>query len=160
MKAGLGTQLRHLIELLDGAVEAGYREQGLDYRPRYTPVMRALSDQRVCTINQIAERAGITQPSATQTVALMLKLGLLEPAPGATDARTRPVQLSAHGRRLLPTLETAWQATTLAAQSLDAELPYPLSVLLEQAIQALNRRPFGARISAARKALKRKASTP
>ncbi len=38
----LGTLLRHLIELLDGAVEQTYRDAELDYRPRYTPVLRAL----------------------------------------------------------------------------------------------------------------------
>ena len=33
MKQGLGTQLRHLIELLDGAVQQAYADAGLDYRP-------------------------------------------------------------------------------------------------------------------------------
>ena len=37
MKSTQGTQLRHLIELLDGAVGAAYEAAGLDYRPRYTP---------------------------------------------------------------------------------------------------------------------------
>ena len=45
MKPGLGTQLRHLLELLDGAVEEAYALAGMRYRPRYTPVMRALIAQ-------------------------------------------------------------------------------------------------------------------
>ena len=73
MKQGLGTQLRHLIELLDGAVEASYVEAGLNYRPRYTPVMRALAANEALTIGEIAAQAGITQPAATQTVAVMVK---------------------------------------------------------------------------------------
>ena len=38
---------------------------------RYTPVMRALEGGTPHTVSQIAEAAGITQPAATQTVALM-----------------------------------------------------------------------------------------
>ena len=38
MKQGLGTQLRYLIEVLDGDVAQTYADAGLDYRPRYTPL--------------------------------------------------------------------------------------------------------------------------
>jgi DNA-binding MarR family transcriptional regulator len=86
VKAGLGTQLRHLIELLDGAVGAAYEEAGLDYHPRYTPIMRALIDKEALTLGEIASRAGITQPAATQTVGLMAREGLVAvPANAAAE---------------------------------------------------------------------------
>jgi MarR family transcriptional regulator, organic hydroperoxide resistance regulator len=150
MKQGLGTQLRHLIELLDGAVAASYEEAGIDYRPRYTPVMRALAKDAPLTVSQIAQAAGITQPAATQTVALMLKEDLVATMPSPTDARQKLVRLSARGQALLPQLQRCWAATKAAADSLDADLPYPLSATLAQAIEALDRQPFGARIRAAR----------
>lgn len=149
MKAGLGTQLRHLIELLDGAVQAAYVEAGLDYRPRYTPVMRALAAESPLAIGEIAARAGITQPAATQTVALMAKEGLLTIAPGASDARVKMVSLSERSRAMLPAIQACWKATKTAADSLDAELPYPLSQALDDAIRALAAHPFGQRIRAA-----------
>ncbi|WP_296948165.1 MarR family winged helix-turn-helix transcriptional regulator [uncultured Massilia sp.] len=152
MKAGLGTQLRHLVELLDGAVDAAYAEAGLDYRPRYTPVMRTLVAQEPLTIGEIAARAGITQPAATQTVSLMVKEGLLVVTPGARDARQKMVRLSAQGREMLPRIQACWAATKAAADGLDAELPYALSQALAEAIRALEARPFGARIRAARDA--------
>ncbi len=46
-----------------------------------------------------------------------------------------------------------WAATSAAAASLDADLPYPLSATLAQAIEALQRQPFSARIRAARERL-------
>lgn len=150
MKQGLGTQLRHLIELLDGAVEAAYVEAGLNYRPRYTPVMRALIEQEPLTVGEIALRAGITQPAATQTVALMVKEGLLTAAAGKSDGRQKLVRLSAEGRAMAPRLQACWRATAAAAASLDAQLPYPLSATLANAIAALNEQPFGERIRAAR----------
>ncbi|WP_229417209.1 MarR family winged helix-turn-helix transcriptional regulator [Massilia sp. Root418] len=142
--------MRHLIDLLDGAVGAAYEEAGLDYRPRYTPVMRALMQGEARTIGQIADSAGITQPAATQTIALMLKAGLIVSQPGALDGRQKMISLSAQGQALLPQLQQCWQATAAAARSLDADLPYPLSDALAEAIAALERQPFGARIRAAR----------
>lgn len=150
MKQGLGTQLRHLIELLDGAVEAAYVEAGLNYRPRYTPVMRALANTEALTIGEIAAQAGITQPAATQTVAVMVKEGLLVTSAGKQDGRQKMVRLSEAGREMLPRLQQCWQATAAAAASLDAQLPYPLSMTLADAIEALQTESFGERIRAAR----------
>lgn len=150
MKQGLGTQLRHLIELLDGAVEQAYVDAGLAYRPRYTPVMRALLVSAPLTIGEIAAYAGITQPAATQTVALMVKEGLLLASTGKHDGRQKMISLSDAGRAMLPRLEGCWEATAAAAASLDAQLPYPLSQVLAEAIDALKQESFGDRIRAAR----------
>jgi DNA-binding MarR family transcriptional regulator len=151
MKQGLGTQLRHLIELLDGAVQQAYVDAGLEYRPRYTPVMRALAQQQSATVGQLAELAGITQPAATQTVALMKKEGLVRVAASGEDGRQRLVRLSAKGEAMLPQLQACWTATKGAADSLDAELAFPLSETLAQAIAILEQRSFGERIRAANK---------
>ena len=151
MKQGLGTQLRHLIELLDGAVQQAYADAGLSYRPRYTPIMRALVQQKSATIGQLAELAGITQPAATQTVALMKKEGLLLVAASGEDGRQRVVRLTRQGEELLPHLQACWQATRHAADSLDAELDFPLSECLAQAIAVLGQRSFGDRIRSANK---------
>ena len=156
MKQGLGTQLRHLIDLLDGDVAQQYKDAGLAYRPRYTPVMRALQGVESASIGQIAAAAGITQPAATQTVGLMKKEGLVVVEPGA-DGRQRRVALSAAGRDLLPALETCWAATRAAADDLDAQLATPLSRCLADAIAALQDKPFHTRIREARARLE---STP
>ena len=105
------------------------------------------------TIGEIAGLAGITQPAATQTVALMQKQGLLLIAPGLQDGRQRIVSLSDKGRALLPRIEQCWRATKMAADSLDADLDTPLSQCLAQAIDALAARPFGERVRSARASL-------
>jgi len=150
MEQGLGTQLRHLLDLLDPAVQCGYREAGLDYRPRYTPVMQVLAERGEATIGAIARAAGISQPAVTQTVALMVADDLVRSEPDPTDARTRVVRLSDRGRDLLGTLREFWAVTEAAARSLDDELPMPLSTLLTEAIRRLEARPFADRLAAAR----------
>ena len=150
MKRSLGTQLRHLIELLDGAVGAAYEEAGLAYRPRYTPVMRALIQAEPATIGHIAAAAGITQPAATQTIALMIKEDLVKAEAGTHDGRQKLIRLSGRGRELLPRLQACWQATAAAAASLEAECA--LSATIDAAIEALAARPYGERIREARAA--------
>lgn len=153
MKASYGTQLRHLIELLDGAVATAYVDAGLTYRPRYTPVMRALLQQESATIGFIAEAAGISQPAATQTIALMIKDGLVSAKAGAIDGRQKMIKLTPKGRKLVPALTLCWQATAAAAASLEADLPYPLSQVLESVIEALATTSFDVRIRDARSKL-------
>jgi MarR family transcriptional regulator, organic hydroperoxide resistance regulator len=150
MKPGLGTQLRHLIELLDGAVEAAYVSAGVETRPRYTPVFRALAEREPSTIGDIAAVAGITQPAATQTIALMIKDGLVSARPAPDDARQRLVRLTKKGRDLFPKMQACWAATTLAAESLDRDAPLSLSEALAGATAALQTEPFEQRIEKAR----------
>jgi DNA-binding MarR family transcriptional regulator len=141
----LGTLLRHLIELLDGAVEQSYRDAGLNYRARYTPVVRALLAGEPISIRTISERARITHSAASQTVALMASNGLVQVLAGK-DARERVVALSPAARALLPTLERHWRATESAARQLEREIDAPVAAILMSAIEALDRRSFGERI--------------
>jgi DNA-binding MarR family transcriptional regulator len=139
--------LRHLIELLDGAVEQTYRDAQLDYRPRYTPVLRALIAGGPASIKDLAAHAGLTHSAASQTVAQMRRAGLVQVERG-TDMRRQVVSLTTRAKTMIPTLERMWEVVNEAARELDAELVHPLSQLVEGAIVALERRPFGDRIAA------------
>jgi len=144
----LGTLLRHLIEHLDGEVEAAYVRAGLAYKPRYTPVVRALIALGPASIRTISQRAGMTHSAVSQTVSQMAARGLVVLAPGG-DARERIVALTPAAEAMVPALERHWAATNAAARALDGELRAPLSDVLREAIAALERRPFGERIDAA-----------
>jgi DNA-binding MarR family transcriptional regulator len=144
----LGTLLRHLIEKLDGAVEESYSQSGLDYRPRYTPIMRALIESGPASIRAISRGAGITHSAVSQTVAQMMERGLVRFEAGG-DARERIVALTPAAEAMIPKLQQHWRATNAAADALDTELSMPLSQLLREAIEALDRRSFGQRIGVA-----------
>jgi DNA-binding MarR family transcriptional regulator len=146
--ATLGTLLRHLLEKLDGAVEESYAKAGLDYKPRYTPVVRALIALGPASIRAISRSAGITHSAVSQTVAQMVERGLVEYQSGG-DARERIVALTPTAKAMIPALERRWQATNSAAKVLDAELSASLSELLREAIDALDRTPFAHRIDKA-----------
>jgi len=145
MQMSLGTQLRHLVDLADGAVGRCYAEMGLAYRPRYTPIMQCLIAREPISVGEIARCAGISQPAATQTVSLMIKDDLITRVP-SDDGRQKLLKLSAVGRAMVPQLQQAWDTTARAALSLDKDLELPLSSILAAAIEALRRKSFTERI--------------
>ncbi|MFJ9212839.1 transcriptional regulator, MarR family [Streptomyces sp. L-9-10] len=144
----LGTRLRHLLDRLEAGVEATYTDLGLDgFRPRYAPVARALAAAPgPCSIRELARTTGVTHSAASQTVARMARDGLVALAPG-DDVRQRMVRLTPEAEELLPALNVEWEATSAAAAEFEAELPYPLSRLIGEALEALDRRPMRQRIA-------------
>ena len=143
----LGTRLRHLVDVMDGDVAAVYTDLGLDgFRPRFTPVVRALAATGPASIRDLARALGVTHSAASQTVAQMVKQDLLVLAPGE-DARQRIARLTPRAESLLPTLEAEWAATSRAAAELEAELSFPLGQLIDEVFEALSRRPMRGRIA-------------
>ena len=145
---GLGTLVRHLLELLDGDVQRAYDELGLDYRPRYTPVVIALLDRGPSSIQDIAKAAQMTHSAASQTVAQMAEKGLVHVRAGH-DLRRRVVHVGKQLEQMLPTLRRQWALAAAAAAALDEELPTGLAEVVNAAIHALERHPFSARMRTA-----------
>ena len=146
----LGTLLRHVIDLLDGEVEAAYGAADLAWRPRYTPVLRVLMNRGGQPIKAIALEIGISHSAVSQTVTQMVKDDLVMLKPG-DDARERIVILTDKTEQMIPRLQRQWAAVNLAAATLDRELSAPLSGVVQEAIAALTDKPFGQRIQAAAK---------
>lgn len=137
----LGTLLRHMLDLLGQGVEGAYADAGLDYRSRYTPVLRNLMAIGPASIKALASQAGITHSAASQTVAQMARAGLVDVRRG-DDLRQQVVSLTPKAIAMIPTLKRIWQVTNEAGHELDAELAFSIYQLLEDAILALEHKPF------------------
>ncbi len=143
---GLGTLLRHVLDEMDGDIATVLADLGATgYRPRFSPVVRALVALGPVPIRDVARAIGVTHSAASQTVAQMRSRGFVVIEPGE-DARQRVVHLTATTRALLPTIEAEWAATASATAELDAELPFPLAELVPAIAAALGRRRFRERI--------------
>jgi len=144
--AGLGTLLRHALEEMDDGVATVLADLGTPtYRPRFSPIVRAVVALGPVPIRDIARAIGVTHSAASQTVAQMRSRGFVTIEPGE-DARQRLVHLTAKTRALLPKIEAEWAATAAATAELDAELPFPLADMVPALAAALDRRPFRQRI--------------
>lgn len=146
-----GTALRRLIDQLDGAVEQAYRDDGLDFRPRFTPIVRALVADGPQTIRALSATLGVSHSAVSQTITQMAARELVTVATGR-DARQRIVTLSDAGTALLPRLRRHWAATTAATAALDAAGDGALIAAINRANAALEARPFAEWLEEARSA--------
>jgi DNA-binding MarR family transcriptional regulator len=145
--AGLGTLMRHVLDLLEADVARVYADLGVTgYRPRFSPVVRALVALGPLSIRDLAAAIGVTHSAASQTAAQMTRAGLLTLERG-TDARQRIARLTDQARDLLPVIEAEWAATAAAAAELEAELPAALTDVLISAERAVVSRPMRTRIA-------------
>ena len=148
---GLGELLRYVNELVEQGAEEHYRAMSLRYRPRYTPVLRALH-AGAQTVTDVTERTHLTQGAISQTVALLEADGLIA-RHALDDGRKSALRLTSAGRALVRKLERHWAATFAAIDSLEQDIGYPLRRVLEAAAGALEREGFAARVAAAQAAL-------
>jgi DNA-binding MarR family transcriptional regulator len=143
-----GVLLRRLIEHLDGAVEQSYVDAGLDYRPRFTPIVRTLLACGSATLRALSNQTGVSHSAVSQTVAQMAAKGWVSLEPGK-DARERIVTLTPFAMERLPLLERCWAATEAASRTLDEDVGQPFADVLIRALEGLERRPFADRLAAA-----------
>jgi DNA-binding MarR family transcriptional regulator len=147
MHNGLGTMLRALVDQLDAAVQERYRQAGLDYRPRFTPIVRHLDAHGPSPLRAIAATAGVSHSAVSQTIAEMHRLGLVTKQAGQ-DAREQVVALSDSAVAMLPALRDCWKRTEAAAQGLSADVGCDLQAVIAEALHHLERRSFADRIAA------------
>lgn len=143
----IGSLLNELLDTIDEAVQAAYRDDGLDYRPRYTPVMRTLAERGPSTITEIARHAPLTHSAASQTVAQMVRAGLVRSGPGR-DARQRVVEFTPDGAALMPRLRRHWANTARAMAGVGDDVGVPINDVLARALEVLAQRPLRERIAA------------
>lgn len=144
--ARFGAALRRLIDQLDSALETAYAADGLDFRPRYTPVVRALMERGPLTIRALSKELGVSHSATSQTVAQMVARGLVSARPGK-DARERVIAATPALNALLPRLQRHWDGVTAATEALDREAG-GLVAAVARANEALARLPYRERLQA------------
>jgi DNA-binding MarR family transcriptional regulator len=83
----------------------------------------------------------------SQKVAAMRAAGWVRTTAGP-DARSKRVTLTDQSRAVIHKLAAEWRATEAAVAELEAELPYPLTRVVDDIVAALGRRSFHDRIAA------------
>jgi DNA-binding MarR family transcriptional regulator len=145
---GLGELLRYLAERVDQGADEHYSALNINYRARYTPILRALRAGAV-TVTDITDRTHLTQGAISQTIGLMVADGIIT-RESLADGRKSGLGLTHRGRELLKVLEPLWERTFAALHALEAEIGYPLLRVLEATATALEQQDFAARLTAAK----------
>ncbi|WP_431925975.1 MarR family winged helix-turn-helix transcriptional regulator [Nonomuraea jabiensis] len=139
--------LRLLQALMDADIARIYAEERIDgLKPSYVMELLRLHARGPMTITELAESVDRTHSALSQKVAAMREAGWVETVAG-DDARTKKVTLTDHARGVVGRLAAEWRATEAALADLEAELPYPLSRVVTDIEQALERKSFHDRIA-------------
>lgn len=139
--------LRKLWQAMDDDISRLYRERGIGIQTSHSMVIIRLASAGPMTIRALADSLDITHSAASQKVSALRKAGYVVDTAG-DDLRTKVIVLTDRGAELAPFLAAEWSATESAATDLERELPYPLSRVVDDMREALQRRSFHDRIVA------------
>jgi DNA-binding MarR family transcriptional regulator len=115
-------------------------------KPSFVMELLRLHTRGPMTITELARSVQLTHSAASQKVAAMRVAGWVRTTAGS-DARSKKVTLTAKARRVTGRLAAEWRATEAAIADIEAEIPYPLSRVVTDIEDALQRKSFHDRIA-------------
>lgn len=114
----LGTRIKNLGELLMKDMARIYREQGIDFEPRWFTFFQLILQKEEVSVTAIAHDLKQTHPAVVQVINMLEQKDLIRTTKDKEDKRKRLVQLSPKGKKLADKLEPVWLKVKEAAQEL------------------------------------------
>ncbi|MFH6994999.1 MarR family winged helix-turn-helix transcriptional regulator [Flavobacterium sp. FlaQc-48] len=104
----LSTRLQRLSEQLrkDGALF--YKSYGIDFEPKWFPVIYTLHHKEVLSVVEIANEIGYTHPSTISLLKELEKQKLIRSKKDKIDERKRLIRLTAKGQELIEKMKPVW----------------------------------------------------
>jgi MarR family transcriptional repressor of mepA len=104
----IATRLMRLSEQLrkDGALV--YKEYGIQFEPKWFPVIYVLYYKQSLSVVEIAAEIGYTHPSTISLLKELEKQKLVKGQKDKTDQRKRIITLTQQGRHLVARMEPVW----------------------------------------------------
>jgi len=110
----LSTRLQRLSEQLrkDGALI--YKTFGIDFEPKWFPVIFTLSQKEILSVVEIANEIGYTHPSTITLLKELQKQGLIKSRKDKIDERKRLILLTPKGHELVTKMKPVWDIISKA----------------------------------------------
>ncbi len=108
----LSTRLQRLSEQLrkDGALL--YKTFGIDFEPKWFPVIYTLYHKEVLSVVEIAAEIGYTHPSTISLLRELEKQKLIQSKKDKADERKRLIMLTPKGQELILQMKPVWEIMT------------------------------------------------
>ena len=120
----LGTRIKNLSELLMRDVSRIYKDQNVDFEPRWFTLFQLLLSKTEISVTEIARELNQTHPAVVQVVNSLEKKNLITTRKDKADQRKRLVRLTKKGKKLAEDLVPVWEAIHEAAREiLDESAP-------------------------------------
>ena len=114
----IATRLQRLSDLLrkDGVLI--YKANGIDFEPKWFPVIYTLHLRSVLSVVEIANEIGYTHPSTISLLKELEKVKLIRSKKDKTDERKRLIQLTPKGQELIEQMKPVWDLMIAALTEL------------------------------------------
>lgn len=151
-KMAIGTRLRMLTDRITTDAAEIDRLYGVDIKPKWFPVLFALSDGEARTITGIAREIGQTHPSVSNIVKEMAGGKLIKEVADKQDKRRTVVALSDKGKRLCALLPEMCADVAAAVEEVSRATRNDLWEAIHEWEQQLSERSLLQRVKDVRKA--------
>ncbi len=104
----LGSRLKRLSDQIMRDGSRIYRDNGIDFEPRWFPVFYTISKKSPRGVTEIARDLGVTHAAVSQVARELLKKDLLVAVRDQYDGRRKLLSISEKGNILLPEIKEVW----------------------------------------------------
>lgn len=114
----IATRMQRLSEQMrkDGLLI--YKAHGIDFEPKWFPVIYTLHFKPILSVVEVAAEIGYSHPSTIVLLKELEKLKLIKSSKDKADERKRLVQLTDKGKQLIEQMKPVWQIMISAATEL------------------------------------------
>jgi DNA-binding MarR family transcriptional regulator len=104
----ISTRLQRLSDQLRKDGTLIYKANGIDFEPKWFPVIYTLHLRSVLSVVEIANEIGYTHPSTISLLKELEKEKLIRSKRDKADERKRLIQLTAKGQELIDRMKPVW----------------------------------------------------
>ena len=105
----ISTRLQRLSDQLRKDGTLIYKANGIDFEPKWFPVIYTLHLRSVLSVVEIANEIGYTHPSTISLLKELEKEKLIRSKRDKADERKRLIQLTAKGQELIDRMKPVWE---------------------------------------------------
>lgn len=105
----ISTRLQRLSEQLRKDGFQIYKTHGIDFEPKWFPVIYTLHFKPVLSVVELAAEIGYTHPSTISLLKELEKEKLIRSKKDKQDERRRMILLTERGKKLLQQMQPVWQ---------------------------------------------------
>ncbi|WP_245536766.1 MarR family transcriptional regulator [Solitalea canadensis] len=116
----ISTRLQRLSDQLRKDGQLIYKAYGIDFEPKWFPVIYTLHHKSPLSVMDISMEIGYTHPSTISLLKELEKLKLIESKRDKKDDRKRLIQLTTKGKDLVNQIEPIWKVMVAALETLTA----------------------------------------
>ncbi len=146
-EAALGSRLKRLSDFLGQEVARIYKEQQIDFEPKWFTIASYLIESGPSSVNDIAAGTRFTHPAIVQFTNEMVKRGIAEAVKDKRDRRRTIVSLTSKGKKNMAALKPVFEDIGGAVKEIIEESGFDLLGALSSVEKTLNGRNLYSRVS-------------